>query len=184
MRATFMVAVVFSAVCWAGCDEDEGVVCASDEVIWADMCIAAADCPGPFYTVCQDPNGSFVCVDTSADPIHCGGCGNTCFSDEICAFGVCQVATYSCADFALVECGNACVNIVNDIFNCGGCGNVCAFGDICVASACQTTGYACESVGLVQCGYGCVDITSDPYNCGGCGIECRFHCVNGVCPAG
>lgn len=161
-----------------GCDEV--TVCAGDGFLWGGVCVSSSTCPAP-YDVCVDPDGAAVCIDPAADPIHCGFCGNTCFADEVCAFGACQPAGFSCGDYGLATCFDGCVDVLYDAFNCGDCGLVCEYGSYCAGGVCQLD-YSCEAAGLATCGFDCVDLFADPYNCGGCGFLCPTAlCVDGAC---
>lgn len=50
--------------------------------------------------------------DLSRDPLHCGGCGNVCATDEVCVGGACTqfFATPSCNTCPCTACGagNSC----------------------------------------------------------------------------
>lgn len=67
------------------------------------------------------------CVRTGNDPRHCGGCGNVCPADQLCAAGTCVDA---CPEpFRL--CGERCVDVRVDPEHCGSCENRCS------TAACQ-----------------------------------------------
>ena len=59
------------------------------------LAIAGAACssdPGAQGTICADdrvPCGQ-RCLDVSADPLNCGGCGIPCAAGQSCGGGVCQ----------------------------------------------------------------------------------------------
>jgi hypothetical protein len=131
--------------------------------------------PGLTYCGAAD-----LCRDVSADPLHCGGCGNACASG-ICSGGVC-VAPAGCEP-GLADCGGRCVALASDTFHCGACFNACA-GEppagqssigACVDGVCRIV---CEP-GYTECGDRCVDLTSDPFHCGAC-----FNACVGEAPAG
>ena len=102
--------------------------------------------PGPFAShlvtgacVCPAPtvdcNG--VCVDPTTDAANCGGCGNRCGQNEVCASSSCTCAAPD------MLCGSqcnlrpcACVHVLNDAGNCGTCGHVCTSG-VCTAGTCH-----------------------------------------------
>lgn len=132
-----------------------------------------------------------ACIDTQADPGHCGGCDGVCASGKRCEAGVCvggaggggvDAASTGgaggelCAP-GLVACSGGCVDLDTDAAHCGGCGQECAAEQRCEAGACR-----CAS-GLTECGGGCVDVESDPLHCGSCEARCPFHetCVEGAC---
>jgi hypothetical protein len=53
------------------------------------------ECAGEDVTAC-----GFACVNTGTDPRHCGGCGNACEADELCADG--------CRDFEVAAGCTTC----------------------------------------------------------------------------
>ncbi|RMG95783.1 MAG: hypothetical protein D6705_12825 [Deltaproteobacteria bacterium] len=135
-----------------------------------------------------------VCIDPSADPLHCGACGRACGGGEVCVQGacedpcdgacdevleVCEAGTCTCRE-GFVRCGGECVDPRTDGEHCGGC-NVSCDGDrvcndgSCVAGGCPTP--------LEECEGGCVDLQDDPLHCGGCERRCKAYevCVEGTC---
>jgi hypothetical protein len=74
---------------------------------------------------------SGVCVDTQADPNHCGDCSTACGPNMFCSKGTCV----NICDPPLVPCGGACVDEQIDELHCGGCNTVCISG-ICQAGVC------------------------------------------------
>ena len=150
--------------------------CAATDVCWDGLCYPQSDCAAP-YAICEYEDGSFGCTDIDYDPFNCGGCGLMCLADEMCAFGMCQVAGYTCADAGLDDCVDFCTDLYSDPLNCGACGFWCTMDEFCAAGACVGT---CPA-GTLECGFGCTDVTADPYNCGACGIECVLGCLDGEC---
>lgn len=61
------------------------------------------------YTDCDGHTANGCEVDTGADNINCGACGNRCWGTSEC-------------------CSGSCVDRNYDLNNCGTCGNVCATG--------------------------------------------------------
>ena len=61
------------------------------------------------------------CVDTQADPEHCGACGYGCGAEQICLAGKCEAP---CPPGS-APCGGACTDVLSDAANCGGCGDGC-----------------------------------------------------------
>lgn len=114
------------------------------------------------------------CEATIVDnPEHCGACGITCRSDQVCLGDLC-----ACPDEQL-ECDGLCVDTMSDPNHCGGCNQVCD-------GACAE-GNCCEP-GLAACGALCVDLDSDSENCGACGNDCSelpnvsaASCESGAC---
>jgi len=117
--------------------------------------------------------GAEVCVDTSNDVRHCGGCGNACAVGQFCVRGACQ--TMCGAGFS--NCTGICRDLRNDRDGCGTCGNACSSGEVCVAGVCQVSCVAA----LTSCGGSCRDLLSDVTNCGACGTTCP---AGQVCSAG
>jgi hypothetical protein len=97
--------------------------------------LAAAGCDGEaspslcgsFLVACDDR-----CVDTRADPLHCGACQNRCETGELCLSGECSL---ECAG-GTTRCGDHCVDLQVDPSHCGACGATCAGAQICKAGAC------------------------------------------------
>ncbi len=105
------------------------------------------------------------CVDSSADPKNCGGCGSACRSGQVCnaAACVCNAGTFAC--------GGECVVRDSDVKNCGACGNLCKSGEVCEAGSCKLTCTLLATSTL--CGTACVNFNTDANNCGGCGTVCE-----------
>lgn len=84
--------------------------------------------------VCTPPERSCDgrCVDFTADPLNCGGCGRPCVAGAFCVGGACSVV---CGD-GRIRCGGACVDPQSDPLNCGGCGVVCTTG-LCNGGLCR-----------------------------------------------
>jgi glucosylceramidase len=124
-------------------------------------------CPGT-QTACGTD-----CVDTSSDPMNCGGCGIPCSTGEVCQGGSCQCQS------GLMSCNGSCV--ASDAAHCGSCSQSCQSGQVCSNDTCTTS---CAS-GQTLCGSGCVDTTSSGANCGACGTACASteHCASSACVA-
>lgn len=123
-----------------GCDGSSSVVAGRDGSVDLVTDMGLPPCPTG-QTRCGDR-----CVDVQVDPTHCGACGTTCASGELCAQGRC-VAT--CSPQQRV-CGGACIDVRTDRANCGACGAACASGQVCSMGSCQLT---CGA-GLAMCGVG------------------------------
>lgn len=117
-------------------------------------------------TDCND-----VCVSTSENAFHCGGCGIECGSEQKCESGSCVCES----DFLL--CDALCVDPLSDAQHCGGCDSPCNDGESCEGGSC-----VCAAE-LTACEGACIDTSADVNNCGGCGITCASHesCAGGVC---
>ena len=101
-----------------------------------------------------------VCVDATANPLHCGACTTACAVGQTCVSGQC-----ACPAGTLL-CGAACIDVTQDANNCGACNNVCSIGAVCQASQCLCSG------GLTDCSGACVNLQGDGNNCGTCGTVC------------
>jgi hypothetical protein len=81
-----------------------------------------------------------MCVDTTNDPAHCGGCDVSCSATN----GTPACLTGSCATFCDAGFGDCDANATNgcesdfasDDANCGACGNACGTGYVCESGAC------------------------------------------------
>ena len=71
------------------------------------------------------------CVDPTADPRHCGGCGMACTVEEECVASVCEPI----CELPTVYCDGLCVLLDVDPDNCGVCGRRCPTG-LCSAGMC------------------------------------------------
>jgi len=139
--------LLFVGVCLLGCaweepppplgfgpgDMDAGV---GSDASAALTCMPLVDCGG-------------ACVDTQADPAHCGGCSAACASGEVCAAGSCSNECPS----PLTECDGRCVDTDTSVTDCGGCSRSCGAGQRCDAGAC-----VCDT-GLSECDGACVACT-------------------------
>jgi hypothetical protein len=166
--------------------------CATNQVCSPQgLCTVGCDlshpCPGG-QTCCSN-----LCVDTTSDPAHCGGCGQPCST----AHGVPSCSGSTCSwscDGGYAHCmsGNTgCETSTTTITNCGGCNNVCdttnAFNATCTGTACA---YVCKP-GHADCVTtapntdGCETGTHDVMNCGGCAQVCdTVHSTGAACPSG
>ena len=114
-----------------------------------------------------------ICVNTLADPAHCGGCGSACADGEVCEAGGCVAECTA----GLASCAGGCVDLEDDIANCGSCNVACPGGTRCEGGACVA---GCGE-GLTHCGPSCVDVATDAAHCGACGQACG---VNQICEGG
>lgn len=131
------------------------------------------DCAGAGQAICNA-----VCVDTTSDRLHCGGCNNACEDGAVCTDGMCVGGGDEC-DGSEQMCGDSCVNVQTDADHCGGCNNECGAGATCSSGQCECSG------GQTYCGDSCVNTMSDDDNCGSCGNACRDGqiCIDGDCSA-
>jgi glucosylceramidase len=118
----------------------------------------------------QTPCGD-KCVDVTADPMNCGGCGIPCSTGQTCQGGTCL-----CQSGML--CNGTCVS--SDASHCGSCATTCAAGQVCSNNACTSS---CSG-GQTLCGTACVVTNgADVLNCGACGMSCAAGqvCNGGAC---
>ncbi len=129
-----------------------------------------------------------VCVQTLADNLHCGACGNVCGLGTVCSNGTCKVPCPA----GKIACGGACVDPLTDPTWCGAsgdCGGANA-GSICPSyETCQAGACACPVAGQIACGGACVDPQTSTAFCGASGDCAGTHagvaCAAGqVCQAG
>lgn len=108
-------------------------------------CVESCDPPGKPCTTGSCCHS--LCVDTTTDPLECGGCDAACSTTAgtpACAAGVCG---WTCAaGFAHCDSGNTgCeTNLRTDVAHCGSCSKRCdsvvnANGVACTAGACTFT---------------------------------------------
>lgn len=168
------------------------------------------ECTPPFDSCCpvETLGGDFVCVNTSENNNHCGGCNNVCPDGQKCKNSVCQCPEgaaacgdqccspgQSCVDGVCTDCNppcpdgqtccdSSCVDTQTDRNNCGTCGSVCPGNQTCANGVCTgcTTSDECPS-GQSCCNNTCINTQSDPNNCGACGTVCPSGetCTNGQC---
>ncbi len=117
-----------------------GRACAEGESCVAGNCVCGATgaaCPGG-QTCCASG-----CIDTSEDPMNCGGCGTVCTArGPTCSGGTCRCGTspacrapmagmiFMPGDPGQLCCDDICVN--NDATHCGSCTEGCAMDEGCV----------------------------------------------------
>jgi hypothetical protein len=145
-----------SGQCVLGCNLDAGLLCA------------------PGKSCCGG-----LCIDTSADPMNCGGCGVTCSTEN--ATPTCSASTcsWACAD-GYLHCGttnSGCeTNIRTDATHCGSCSTNCAgvalnaTGILCNAGNCDYT--ACTA-NYMDC---------DGVHANGCECTCGTKRQERCCP--
>lgn len=130
----------------------EGFLCTSD-----GLCAVA--CPGG-RTSCADE-----CVDTSADPRHCGSCGNACQVGQLCQDSQC-VAGPDCRQ-------EPCTGFTYCDLNNGQCVAGCIEDNQCALNEhCEVTSHSCAcDTGTHRCSGACVSNDS-PDHCGALCTPC------------
>jgi hypothetical protein len=131
--------------------------------------VLASETPSFAATAGTCPPGLKLCGKKcrviTIDPDHCGSCGHTCGSDQVCRGGTCQsLTTTPLCPSGKSWCG-ACVDLQGDPDNCGSCGHACDDGQTCNSGTCQSAP-ACTTA--ADCG---TDTECKQFTCG----------VNGVC---
>ncbi len=128
-----------------------------------------------------------ACVDTRADPKHCGGCDRRCAAGQACRNGVCTCDADRCAGCCD---GRTCLAVANQTDRrCGtggascepcGCGSDCCGGVCCAADAVCYRGECCTpDCAGEACGAGGRDAKCGVASCGTC--PAGEVCVDGAC---
>jgi hypothetical protein len=89
--------------------------------------LGGPDAPPPCETC-----GTTLCIDTTTNSNHCGGCQSPCAPEEVCEASDCV----GC-DSGLEACGDTCVDTQTDERHCGNCDSPCGGSQQCVAGECQ-----------------------------------------------
>ena len=92
------------------------------------------------------------CANLRYSGRHCGGCGQQCAPDQVCADGECAMATtqptsaptetptaaptLNCLN-GTVQCGSLCADLQSDAANCGSCFVTCPAGEMCGLGSCE-----------------------------------------------
>ena len=77
-------------------------------------------------------------MDTTSDPLHCGGCDNPCPSGGQNSTPICQSSEcgFAC-NAGYSRCGNSCVDTSSNKNHCGQCNKKCVGQRQCVGGQCQ-----------------------------------------------
>lgn len=171
-RRDFMVCISLAVMGVAGgCSNDANgehpLVCEPGLEVCGQSCCAHTCCDG-------------VCIDILSDTGHCGGCGLSCESGEVCLEGSCAEVTDGCPT-GKEQCHGECVDLQSDVRYCGDCSVSCAEYEVCRAGKCEMD---CGT--KTSCDGQCVDLTSDAAHCGGCGQVCanNMYCSGSRCVCG
>jgi endo-1,3(4)-beta-glucanase len=123
-----------------------------------------------------------VCVETQADNLNCGVCGNICAVGTACSNGACAVPCQS----GQVACDGACIDPQTSPTYCGAsgtctgtqAGTACTSGQTCQGGTC-----ACPVSGQVACGGACIDPRTSATYCGASGT-CTGTQAGTACTSG
>ncbi|HEY3496098.1 MAG TPA: hypothetical protein VGK73_15475 [Polyangiaceae bacterium] len=131
-------------------------------------------------------------INSSVDPMNCGGCGMVCpdlHGEPSCVNSTCVIECEEgfgdCDENPLTGCETS----VNDVENCGRCGRVCPDDEgtpNCREGVCGVTSCA-DGLGDCNADMTCeTSLDTDPLNCGRCGNICSaangsVDCVDGRC---
>lgn len=166
-------------------------------------CVSSCAAPTP------DLCGS-TCVDTTADPKHCGSCSRDCTTlpnlkpgaAVECKLGQCVIPAAACAT-GFANCttttgeSDGCETATTTLRDCGGCGVPCSFPNgtascatgTCTLQSCATDYKPCNGscIPASQC---CVDADCPQARANACvrpvcsNHTCSFVAQSGSCPAG
>lgn len=185
----------------------------------APSCASCPEVPGAI-TTCEGGACGWICrpgrnncdanrengceVDTTSDPMNCGGCRVTCPPPPpgmiaTCSTGVCGAGPLACAaPFANCDgdVANGCevdtrtgVAAGSSVANCGACGTACSFANaspqclagVCVLGACADGFANCDGDSRSGCE---TNLSTSTNNCGRCGRACSYPNASPVCGSG
>jgi hypothetical protein len=161
-------------------------VCAAVILAVAASCANGSE-SGDAGATCDPPMTDCAgnCVDITADPANCGGCGKKCTGNEVCSNGQCNPPCPSGQRYCKGEAGaGSCVTTTSDDANCGGCGKVCPAGQFCANGACSNGCGQGQTRCTPEAGAAyCASLKTDQANCGACGATCGAAqvCAGGTC---
>jgi hypothetical protein len=155
MRTSRSLLLPLALAALAACNEER--LCASDELLCGDACVAVA-----------------------SDAANCGACGNACDAGQECSGGFCRCD-------GGVDCDGTCADILSDPDHCGACAAACPGETLCTTDAAGATSCqdACALPTQTACGRACVALAENHRNCGACGRACGTNerCEAGACVA-
>jgi hypothetical protein len=131
-----------------------------------------------------------VCIDTTADPLHCGSCdpcAAAANATPTCAASTCGLSCAADFDDCNATYADGCEADLGAVGSCNACGNVCP-DYLNTTESCAPTGcaYACTG-GLSNCDASTpeceTDTNTSALHCGACGNACgpAQSCSGGVC---
>jgi hypothetical protein len=132
-------------------------------------------------------------LDTSADPMNCGVCGNACpalaHARPACADGLCGLACETGYGDCDGDTRDGCEQQLNTLSSCAACATECTtshgaptcFLGECALDSCAPGWGDCDA----SAADGCESALNDPLHCGGCGpcsvAGATASCSEGVC---
>ena len=166
-----------AATVFGGCLYGPTTTRPPDMVIIEDLS-PEADLTGPDLACTAGlTNCGGLCLDTTMDVDHCGGCATVCAAGQVCTGGACSLFCPT----GQTNCNGSCFNLLTDNSHCGMCGTTCAGGTSCAAGTC-----ACPTLNPDTCKGVCTNLLKDSVNCGACGTACAATemCSAGKCVSG
>jgi hypothetical protein len=114
-------------------------------------------------------NGCEASLNSAA---HCGACGLSCASGQVCDRGRC--AAGALCEPGRLACGTRCVDVRGDHLNCGACGVVCPAGQVCAFGRCLAQTPCPPGTGNANVAGDCMLLPTDAFQCnnrGACGAS-------------
>ncbi|MBI5536952.1 MAG: hypothetical protein HY898_29800 [Deltaproteobacteria bacterium] len=163
------------------CDAQPGCEATSTSVSTCGACNVQCQLPTPLCgpsgctNVC--PGGETLCgtscIDTTSDPLNCGGCNVAVGPHQHCAASqiVCDTGWGDCDGLTT----NGCEETLTTDTHCGACTTVCKPGAVCSAGTCE-----CAATTPLDCGPSCAACCNDT-QCADSDPCTTNTCNGGVC---